>query len=547
MPKRLDDGLVYGVDSADYEPAGVERVYDVPELKYSDRTLTLLRRCRRVTATAVVLGVLVALAVTCAIFLRARSQSSNPPPTTASVAPILVGDGPYLLRLADNITDGHRNGSTDLQQDLQQAVAYVNSTATQLLWLGDADPLLDSRCVAPWSMHNRITLSMTYEPSSLCYAAFHADGQPVLDVNNIPCYPCLQDGHPCEFTGGEDHNQCVRLLDGKPMCIDGPSIPWSVPQLKSFTYFPQLILNVLSLWSTHLAEQSYKDLAAALAHYRDLFWDAGINHDLCYHHEPEVHGWNKQQCDALFLKDTRDICRASADRGRLVKMTMDVLWIIPVSANIDYTCGAWAEAFWRILQVVPLTEPAWRFSAVYAPWARIDTYQSYVDKHGPPPQPMAAPAASDLVGIDMHGNGQHLERHALSGPNHYQIFSEHLSTGFYNPADGLATFPFWFISENNDLLFIARDRGQGSWELHALTAVSGWSSFSVHTKLPIAATADCDVGYAKRGVLQTTTYHDLLVVQKTGTASGQHEFFVLRAADQWLKASGRVVLPTPTA
>lgn len=51
--------------------------------------------------------------------------------------------------------------------------------------------------------------------------------------------------------------------------------------------------------------------------YALLFWDAGRNHDYCYHHGSATHGFTKRQCDDRFRDDLFAICqRTLADRSK---------------------------------------------------------------------------------------------------------------------------------------------------------------------------------------------------------------------------------------
>ncbi len=47
--------------------------------------------------------------------------------------------------------------------------------------------------------------------------------------------------------------------------------------------------------------------------WNDLFWDAAVNHDYCYHHGQITYGYTQKDCDGQILDDLLAICRS--DRG----------------------------------------------------------------------------------------------------------------------------------------------------------------------------------------------------------------------------------------
>ena len=63
----------------------------------------------------------------------------------------------------------------------------------------------------------------------------------------------------------------------------------------------------------------------------ELFFNACIKHDLCYHHEPSTNGYKRKHCDQLFLTIATNACDAAADLDK---------------------CRNWAKIMYRSLRVV---------------------------------------------------------------------------------------------------------------------------------------------------------------------------------------------------
>lgn len=63
----------------------------------------------------------------------------------------------------------------------------------------------------------------------------------------------------------------------------------------------------------------------------ELFFDACIKHDLCYHHEPSTNGFDRKYCDQLFL----DIALKSCDQAPKKK-----------------SCERWAKIMYNSLRVI---------------------------------------------------------------------------------------------------------------------------------------------------------------------------------------------------
>jgi hypothetical protein len=100
--------------------------------------------------------------------------------------------------------------------------------------------------------------------------------------------------------------------------------------------------------------------------YRRIFWDAGVNHDNCYHHNPATYARGRQQCDDAFLVDMAALCAAHDPSG---------------------TCGAMATHFYEAVRLCgdsPPTSPVDLLPdcGTYA-WSRVNTHVDYRDTDPP--------------------------------------------------------------------------------------------------------------------------------------------------------------------
>ena len=93
-----------------------------------------------------------------------------------------------------------------------------------------------------------------------------------------------------------------------------------------------------------------------------------------------------------------------------------------------------------------------------------------------------------------------------------------------------------------DLYLVLHDKtGSGRSEVHALTAASGYSSFSQHAALPIGYTADSGVQW----LLGTGTKPDLFLLQLLGTGTGNVEAHALSADSSYRTWSLHVTTNLP--
>ena len=59
--------------------------------------------------------------------------------------------------------------------------------------------------------------------------------------------------------------------------------------------------------------QRFGELVSDRTHFlrwNDLFWDAAVNHDYCYHHGQITYGYTQKDCDGQMLDDLLAICRS---------------------------------------------------------------------------------------------------------------------------------------------------------------------------------------------------------------------------------------------
>ena len=48
----------------------------------------------------------------------------------------------------------------------------------------------------------------------------------------------------------------------------------------------------------------------------ELFFRACVKHDLCYHHEPSTNGYNRKDCDQLFLRTALESCSQASNQKK---------------------------------------------------------------------------------------------------------------------------------------------------------------------------------------------------------------------------------------
>ena len=466
--------------------------------------------------------------------------------TVLNTPMFILGDGPGGQVLSAPVTDVF-SSKVLLDNDL--------SLRSDPQW---SDPLLIANCRSPSVLRPAIHVGMHYNGDISCSGDFSALSHNLSLAVSLPSIPCAASVPATQKVGGPDTFQCVLTNGATVTWTDGPSIPDTPALLKARTDLIFTVINIACTFvdldiycpATGFDSTSLNNLAAVLHHYRDLFWNAGVNHDLCYHNEPSSHGYNKQTCNDLFLYDTKQICRASGDPGRTVNVIIEgeILWFIHYNSynkTLSYSCIAWAQAFFNIVNLSYFNGPAWAMSDLQAAWSRIDVYAQYVAAHGYQAAASDAVSSNDIVMIAMANTGSgYFERHALGELSMYQKFSEHIATGFSltGQSGGLTVFPFWFVDDANNILFIKRNLLSGSYAIQGLSASSLWKSFFISTVLPLSASNVYDFFLPQVANL-IDSMHDLHVVQKTGTASGKHEYQRYSALSAWQTQTQRTILP----
>jgi len=130
-----------------------------------------------------------------------------------------------------------------------------------------------------------------------------------------------------------------------------------------------------------------------------------------------------------------------------------------------------------------------------------------------------------VVGLKGTGSGK-TEIHALSAAGHYRDWSLHavtaLETGYPS-----GSFRFLVARPSGDLFLLAHGTTGSGWsEVHALTASSGYQTFSVHAATPQGATSDSSASW----VLGAGTNPDVLFLPLTASGSGNVEVHRLSGA-----------------
>lgn len=107
-------------------------------------------------------------------------------------------------------------------------------------------------------------------------------------------------------------------------------------------------------------------LPGAPAHYRELFWDAGVHHDFCYHHNKASYGLSKHDCDLMFRNDMYLTCTSE-------EMTAD--------------CFDTAEIFYQAVVQSDAGTSAWLSSNTHVDYLRAIPGDGYAAKYSMTPFP----------------------------------------------------------------------------------------------------------------------------------------------------------------
>ena len=183
------------------------------------------------------------------------------------------------------------NGAKKAQAYAEQAADTVASTTTDVVdevsnaaraaseWVSDLEqPILEQRREKCEQENGQWAESVTVSACENGYATVTVDG--------------YTDKQECEGSGlGQDLSwQCVHMtapVVGAYYFNDGPSTPGYLQR------FGELVSD-----RTHFLR------------WNDLFWDAAVNHDYCYHHGQVTYGYTQKDCDGQMLDDLLAICRS---------------------------------------------------------------------------------------------------------------------------------------------------------------------------------------------------------------------------------------------
>ena len=119
------------------------------------------------------------------------------------------------------------------------------------------------------------------------------------------------------------------------------------------------------------------------------------------------------------------------------------------------------------------------------------------------------------------------EVHILSASNNYRSFSLHTGTALHETGND---FDF-VVAPNRDLIAIKKSQtGSNSTEIHILSAVSNYQSFTKHTGTALHETGD-DFEFA------VAPNRDIIAIKKNNTGSDSTEIHILSASSNYQKFS----------
>ncbi len=127
----------------------------------------------------------------------------------------------------------------------------------------------------------------------------HCDRDKGTWVERVEISPCRDGEATLNFDGAEEVQRCgsgeggvqtfqcmFRDAQGRAYFNDGPSTPPSLQTLSGL----------------------HQDLD--LGRWAELFWDAAVNHDYCYHHNGITRQLSQRDCDVQMLQDLSAVCAA---------------------------------------------------------------------------------------------------------------------------------------------------------------------------------------------------------------------------------------------
>jgi hypothetical protein len=156
---------------------------------------------------------------------------------------------------------------------------------------------------------------------------------------------------------------------------------------------------------------------------------------------------------------------------------------------------------------------------------------------------------ADLYAIGMNGTGTGtVEVHVMSEDSNYAAWVLHSASAIPAP---VSTDSWRFLigdrAGSGDLIGVSHvATASGRTEVHALTRVSGYQSFSIHTATPLAYTSDSQLAFAL-GDHDNDGIPDIYGIAMNNTGTGQTEVHVLSGAssyNNWIEHTPTGLSPT---
>jgi GH25 family lysozyme M1 (1,4-beta-N-acetylmuramidase) len=156
---------------------------------------------------------------------------------------------------------------------------------------------------------------------------------------------------------------------------------------------------------------------------------------------------------------------------------------------------------------------------------------------------------ADLYAIGLNGTGTGtVEVHVMSEDSNYAAWVLHSASAIPAP---VSTDSWRFLigdrAGSGDLIGVSHvATASGRTEVHALTRVSGYQSFSIHTATPLAYTSDSQLAFAL-GDHDNDGIPDIYGIAMNNTGTGQTEVHVLSGAssyNNWIEHTPTGLSPT---
>ena len=171
----------------------------------------------------------------------------------------------------DSAADTVASMASDVADQAREAASAASTWASNL-----ERPILEQREEKCAQEHGYWAETVDVTPCENGYATVTVDGSSNKQA-------CEGDGQ-----GQQAVKQCVhQTKTGAYYFNDGPSTPHYLQR------FGELISD-----RTHFLR------------WNDLFWEAAVNHDYCYHHGQITYGYAQKDCDEQFIDDLLAVCRS---------------------------------------------------------------------------------------------------------------------------------------------------------------------------------------------------------------------------------------------